>query len=179
MAADLNLLDAGFRGSVLATLDRCRARGVVMRPYFALRTPFEQAKLWRQSRAIEEIRAQITSWRNAGANFLVHCLESVGPQHGEHVTNAPPGFSWHQWGEAVDCFWLVNAKAEWSTVKKIGGLNGYHVYAEEGERSGLNAGGHWKKLKDWPHLQKSAAGSPAGALTLLQIDAAMRQRFGG
>lgn len=96
-----------------------------MRPNAGLRDPFEQAKLWRQSRSIEEILAAIDELRSVGAPFLAHCLESVGPQHGDPVTNAPPGYSWHQWGEAVDCFWLLGGKAEWSSTKKVGGLNAY------------------------------------------------------
>ena len=119
MAADLSALVAQFHEQVDQLLNSCRARGIEMRPYSTLRTPFDQARLWRQSRSIEEIRDKIADLRASGASFLAHCLESVGPQHGEPVTNAIPGFSWHQWGEAVDCFWLVNGKAEWSQRRSI------------------------------------------------------------
>ena len=126
-----------------------------------------------------------TQWiRDRSATVLAtdidtDCLQSVGPQHGAHVTDALPGFSWHQWGEAVDCFWLLDGKAEWSTSKKVNGVNGYAVYANEAEAVGLVAGGHWTRFKDWPHVQLRAASSPARALTLLQIDTAMKVRFGG
>lgn len=178
MAADLTLLHPDLQALVPQLLARCRARGFEMRPSAGLRDPFEQARLWRQSRAIEEITAKIAAFEAAGAQFLAHCLRSVGPQHGDPVTDAPPGYSWHQWGEAVDCFWLLAGKAEWSTKKLVGGENAYHVFAAEAEALGLTAGGRWKKLKDWPHVQLRAARGPGQTLSVLEIDAAMAARFG-
>ncbi len=178
MAANLDLLVPGFRDPVVTMLRRCADRGVEMRPNATVRPPLEQAKLWRQSRTIGEITARIDELEAADAPFLAACLRDVGPQHGDPVTNAIPGLSWHQWGEALDCFWVVDGKAEWSTTKKIGGLNGYHVYAEEAAAQGLTAGGLFTSLKDWPHVQLQAAGSPLKVHTLVAIDREMRKRFG-
>ena len=83
-----------------------------------------------------------------------------------------------RYGEALDCFWVVDGRAEWSTVKKVNGLNGYHVYAEEAEELELTAGGHWTTLKDWPHVQVRAASSPGKIMSINQIDEGMRARFG-
>lgn len=148
-----------------------------MRPYDGLRDPFSQAKLWRQSRSGEQIQLQILKFRNQGAEFLAHCLSSVGPQQGDPVTNALPGLSWHQWGEAVDCFWLVDGKAEWRTKRLVNGQNGYHVYAEEASRIGVQAGGLWNSLKDWPHVQLQKFSSPLHAFSIMEIDQVMRERF--
>lgn len=178
MAADLTLLHPDLQTLVPQLLVRCRARGFELRPSAGLRDPFEQARLWRQSRSIEEITAQIATFEAAGAPFLAHCLRCVGPQHGDPVTDAPPGFSWHQWGEAVDCFWLLDGKAEWSTRKLIGGENAYPVYAEEAAALGLTAGGHFKKRKDWPHVQLRNLRNPALEMTVQEIDVAMAARFG-
>jgi peptidoglycan L-alanyl-D-glutamate endopeptidase CwlK len=98
MAANMNDLIPEFRQKAEALLEKCAQRGVEMRPYCTLRSPFEQAKLWRQSRTWEEVQTKIAELKAAGANFLVFCFERVGPQNGRHVTNALPGFSWHQWG---------------------------------------------------------------------------------
>src|SRR5436190_15319162 len=144
MAVDIDALMPVFKSSIDTLLGDCRARGVDMGPYFTIRTPFEQARLWRQSRSRQEIDEEIQRLRQGGADFLVHCLESVGPQHGDPVTNALPGYSWHQWAEAVDCFWVVAGKAEWSAQRVVGGINGYKVYAEEAVKLGLNAGGRWR-----------------------------------
>jgi peptidoglycan L-alanyl-D-glutamate endopeptidase CwlK len=175
---DLDMLVEEFRSKVTALLDQCAARGTPMRPYTTLRSPLEQARLWRQSRSKEEIEAKIAELRSESAPFLADCIERVGSQLGDPVTNAIPGLSWHQWGEAVDCFWLVDGAAEWSAKKKINGLNGYQVYAEEAQAAGLTAGGLWTSFKDWPHVQLRSAGSPLGAMSLAEIDREMERRFG-
>lgn len=167
-----------LRARVIALLQNCRLRGIEMRPYETVRTPQEQGKIWRQSRTREQVQRKIHELRNAGAPFLAFCIESVGPQSGRHVTNAVPGLSWHQWGEALDCFWVVDGEAEWSTTVTINGLNGYKVYAEEADRLDLTAGGLWPNFKDWPHVQLRVEGSPARLFNLEQIDRIMEERFG-
>ncbi|MFM2411550.1 MAG: hypothetical protein RL481_2378 [Pseudomonadota bacterium] len=175
MPIPLTGLDHDFRTRLEATLAACLADGIEMIPYQGIRTPFEQGKLWRQSRSVAQVRSKIAELHEKGAPFLAHCIESVGPQHGPHVTNALPGLSWHQWGESMDCYWLRNGKAEWST--EIGGTrNGYKVYAHIAEQNGLFAGGHWQTFKDWPHVQKRKAGSPG--MPLPEVDRVMQERFG-
>ncbi len=178
MAIDIKLLDPAFAAKVTKLLQKCKSQGCEMRPYAGMRGPIDQAKLWRQSRPIEEIRKKIAAFDAAGAHFLASCLREAGPQNGGHVTDAPPGYSWHQWGEAVDVFWVVDGKAQWSARTLVKGKNGYRVYAEAAAAMGLNAGGLWPRLKDWPHVQLRAANSPSKALSLLQIDAAMQARLG-
>lgn len=177
MSRSLDDLNNEFRALVETVIQNCEQRGFIMRPYFTLRTPFEQAKLWRQSRSIEEIQRKIDEFTNLNANFLAHCVESVGPQSGDPVTEALPGFSWHQWGEAVDCFWLVNGQAEWSSNKKINGENGYRIYAEVAQSLGLTAGGLWSSLKDWPHIQLRPLSNPGKMYSIQAINDAMRNRF--
>jgi hypothetical protein len=179
MAADLTHLMPEFHPKVDQLLARCLAQGFAMRPYMALRTPLEQARLWRQSRSREEIDAKVAEFKAKGAPFLAQTLIDAGPQHGDPVTNAEPGLSWHQWGEAVDCFWVVNGQAEWSTKRLVNGRNGYAVYADAARALGLTAGGFFTSLKDWPHVQLRTAGSPLGAgMSLAQVDAFMKQHFG-
>jgi peptidoglycan L-alanyl-D-glutamate endopeptidase CwlK len=179
MAADLEKLVPDLNAKVRQLIEQCQARGIDMRPNNGLRDPFAQARLWRQSRSIEEIEAKIQEFEAKDAPFLAHCIRSVGPQHGAHVTDTPPGISWHQWGEALDCFWLVNGKAEWSTRKLVNGLNGYQVFAQEAEAIGLTAGGLWKNFKDWPHLQLRIANNAAKVMSLAEIESAMKAQFGG
>ncbi len=177
MAADLSVLHPEFAADVAALLKRCEALGYTMRASAGLRSPLEQAKLWRQSRAIEEIQAKIAEFDAAGAGYLADCLRRAGPQHGDHVTDALPGYSWHQWGEAVDSFWLLDGKAEWSTKRLVNGRNGYAVYAQEAEAMGLTAGGLWTKFKDWPHVQWRKDANPGKSMSAAQVSAAMAKRF--
>ncbi len=178
MAIDLTLLVADFRTHVEKLIDRCAGRGVLIRPYMGLRTPLEQARLWRQSRSSEEIHAKIAQLESAGASFLAECIRKAGPQHGDPVTNAAPGLSWHQWGEAVDCFWVVDGQAEWSTKRLVNGVNGYRLMAEEAQAVGLTPGGLWKKFPDWPHIQMRPDASPLRTMTLREVSAEMQRRFG-
>lgn len=178
MAADLNLVNPELKEKVIKVIKQCQLKGCIMRPSNGLRDPFEQGKLWRQSRSIEEITTRINMFKKQGVNFLAYCLESVGPQHGIKVTNTPPGLSWHQWGEAVDCFWLVNDKAEWSPDILIKGVNGYHIYTDAALDIGLNPGGIWND-KDWPHVQ--IRDKDIGVLDVYNIqdvDRIMEERFG-
>lgn len=178
MAADLSTLIPEFRTRLNQLILSCASQGTEMRCYVTLRDPFEQARLWRQSRSIEEIGEKVQSLRTARANFLAHCIDSVGPQNGDPVTNAIPGLSWHQWGEAADCFWVVDGQAEWSTTKLVNGSNGYRVYATTAAQFQLTAGGSWPRFKDWPHVQRRSAGSPLSELSLQQVDKEMELRFG-
>ncbi|UFW64309.1 M15 family metallopeptidase [Rhizobium laguerreae] len=178
MAVSLEGLNPNFREKVEMLLSSLLRLGVEMRPCAALRTPEEQAKLWRQSRSKEEIVAATSRLQENGARYLADILERVGPQHGQRVTNSLPGLSWHQWGEAADCFWAINGVAEWSASQIVDGINGYQVYAGKGKALGLDAGGLWKTFKDWPHLQVRSVGSPILAgYSLADIDATMQERF--
>jgi peptidoglycan LD-endopeptidase CwlK len=177
MPIDLSVLAPAFARQVQEVLDACRQRGVEMRPYCAVRHPFAQARLWRQSRSIEEIERKIAEFRREGADFLAYCLESVGPQYGKLATCAPPGFSWHQWGEAVDCYWFDGDHAQWSVEVDAAGVNGYRVYAEEAKRRGLEPGGLWQSIADWPHVQLQAAGSPMAIMSTRRINDEMESRF--
>lgn len=151
-----------------------------MVPNESVRSPSQQAIYWRQSRSTIEINQAIAMLRSRGASYLTEVLEGVGPQHGDEVTRVLPGNSWHQWGEAVDCFWEVDGHAEWSTTKKINGINGYQVYAQEATNLGLTPGLLWPRFKDAPHVQLRADDNPQNSgMSWPHIDEVMRDRFGG
>jgi len=156
---DLSALTESFAPIVEALLEACEARGAKMMPFFTMRGPAIQAKLWCQSRTPQEILRQADLMRKAGAPWLASLMRPEFSSRGAHVTHALPGLSWHQWGEAVDCF-VVGAKGEaiWNAGNK-----GYKVYAEEAAKLGLEAGLYWKRLKDAVHVQQKQAGSPLSA----------------
>lgn len=170
------MLDPDFKRDVLDLVSTLKlSHGIKMVPYYWVRDPFEQGKLWRQSRSGSEVRAKIAYLKNKGCDFLAHCIESVGPQNGPSVTNAIPGLSWHNYGQAVDCYWSKNGKAVWSHTED-GDRNGYRIYARVAEEKGLVSLGQrygW----DWVHVQKSEYSSPLKILTLNQIDQKMRELY--
>jgi peptidoglycan L-alanyl-D-glutamate endopeptidase CwlK len=181
MSRDLNLLRPDFKEKVEKMLSECQSCGITMTPYFTIRTPEEQARLWRQSRTSVEIQQQVKWLRDNGAPYLASIIEDVGPQFGPKVTNAIPGLSWHQWGEAVDCFWNVQNRAEWSSRKKVRLLdgreeNGYRIYAEVTVKHGMNAGGLWASFKDWPHIQFTNK-RISSLYSISEIDQRMQEKF--
>ena len=171
MSRDMNLLEPDFRDTVLvALLPGCLKRGVEMRPYFTGRTPWEQARIWRQSRTTHEINEAAQELRFLGAPFLSRVLLEVGPQYGEWGTNCLPGQSWHQWGLAVDCFAVKqNGAAEWKGSDPM-----YRVYREVAESLGLKSLAH---IGDAGHVQQPPE-EVLETYTWPEIDAAMRQKFG-
>ena len=175
----LESLEDDFQLLAEILIDNCLKRRIKMIPYFGIRTPYKQAELWRQSRSTAEINRKIRFLESKDAKYLAHCIDSVGPQYGGTVTNAIPGLSWHQWGLALDCFWELRGKAEWSiSAHDASGLNGYLVYASEAKKLGLTAGGYWQSLKDWPHVQAKKQSNPLRAYSYAEISEIMEKRFG-
>lgn len=154
-----------FKAKIIDLLARCNERGYVMKPYCTIRNPFDQAKLWRQSRTTKEIALKIQYLKNNSALFLAHCIESVGVQHGRQVTNAIPGLSWHQWGEAVDCYWAVGDKAEWVDT------SGYSLYAQIAHSLNLHT-----VQGDFPHVQFRWL-SPNDYFPIKEINDIMEAKF--
>ena len=140
-----------FQGKLNVLLENCKARGVCMKPYYTYRQPLYQAELWVSSRTIAEVNDKILKLRVRGYDAIADLLEQVNTKdtQGPWKTNAVPGKSWHQYNQAVDCYWVVDDKAEWSPKKLINGVNGYHVYREEAIKLGL----HIATKTDWVHIQ--------------------------
>jgi peptidoglycan LD-endopeptidase CwlK len=179
MAVDLTQLDPDFQAKIQQLLTACAQAGYPMQPNEGIRLPFEQGQLWRQSRTSDIVQAKIAQLNANGQTFLATCIQRPGPSSGDPVTNAIPGLSWHQWGNALDCVWIMPDGSEnWSETTLVNGKNGYHVYADIAASIGLTAGGHWDTLADWPHVQLPAAASPLGVYTLQQINDMMQRRFG-
>lgn len=172
MSRDLNLLVPEFREQVEWILTALRGEGHNLRPFFTLRDPWTQAALWRQSRSFTEVRQIMGKLRQEGAPFLAQCFEDVGPQFGRWATNALPGQSWHQWGEAVDCFVVNEAgRAVWSAKHPS-----YLRYGELAREQGLVAGYFWQR-RDAVHVQSRQTAVRA-EYTWPQIAEAMESQFG-
>lgn len=67
---------------------------------------------------------------------------------GKIVTWAEPGFSWHQYGLALDGAFIPDEKIKdpWS------GKRPWDLYGELASKNGFSWGGDWKR-KDKPHIQ--------------------------
>lgn len=171
---DMKFLTSPFREKAQILLTALRNQGIDVRPCCTLRSPWEQARLWRSSRSREEIQEFIETLKKNGASVLIDYIESVGPQYGsKEVTKAAPGFSWHQFGEAMDCFIVREGKAIWNPDEV-----GYATYASRAESLGLTAGRYFRSIHDNPHVQLRSAGSPRDIYLDAEIEAQMVLQFG-
>jgi peptidoglycan LD-endopeptidase CwlK len=161
MSTDLNDLKSDFRAKVVAGLAALAAEGLHFRPYFTLRDPVTQAKLWRQSRSAAAVNAKLSELTAVHCDFMVACFHKAGPASGAWATNAIPGLSWHQYGEAVDCF-LEDASGNpvWESPK-------YARFGQIGDGHGMWWGGHFG---DSDHWQARRTEPPAAFGTLKQIN---------
>lgn len=68
------------------------------------------------------------------------------------VTKAPAGFSWHNFGLAVDVVpddpTLAGFQADWNTHHPA-----WNRLIETAESLGLTSGAEWRTFPDWPHFQ--------------------------
>jgi peptidoglycan LD-endopeptidase CwlK len=67
---------------------------------------------------------------------------------GAVVTNAQPGYTWHQFGLAVDVAPLTPQGVDWNTSHPVWGR-----IVAVGTGLGLMAGAEWRSFPDWPHFQ--------------------------
>ena len=127
---------------------RASARNVPIRWTSGLRTWDEQAALYRIGR------------------------DETGRDPARIVTNAPPGFSWHNYGLAADFVLLRpdGSGVEWSGLADLDGdrIIDWQEVGEAAEAEGCEWGGRWPKLLDLPHVQSRGGLTLAVARTLFQ-----------
>ena len=66
---------------------------------------------------------------------------------GKIVTNAKPGYSYHNWKCAFDVVPIINGKAIWNDTIL------WNNIGELGESCGLEWAGRWKNFKELAHFQ--------------------------
>ena len=67
---------------------------------------------------------------------------------GDIVTNAAGGYSWHNFGLAIDVVPLTPLGPDWDTAHPVWGR-----IVAVGTGLGLTAGAQWRTFTDWPHFQ--------------------------
>jgi len=145
--------DAAAAMSVIAELD-----GLDILICSTYRDPWEQARLFRQSRPLVEIERTAYRLRRGSNPEMADVLMEVGPRYGRHVTNAAPGESWHQWGRALDAVpWLDSKTLAWSAdssndAQYERARNLWMIYGNAVRQAGMVWGGDWIQ-GDRPHCQ--------------------------
>lgn len=170
MTAPLDKLIPAFKSLFEILLQKMDDHGYEPRVTWTIRTPVEQAKLWRQGRPLSQIKAKQQELDREGFDYLAHCLHEAGPQMGKNiVTNALPGQSWHQYGQAADV-----ALFDYGKLITNGDHPAYKALANEADKIGLTTGIGWG---DAGHVQFSSLPKPQ--YDLVTINNLMKQRFYG
>jgi peptidoglycan L-alanyl-D-glutamate endopeptidase CwlK len=172
MSRDIADLVPAMQPLVRQLVTNLGTHGFTFVPYVTLRTPHEQAELWRQSRTTQQVLAAVTQLKNDGAPWLASVMASSSPVTGREVTRALPGDGWHQFGEACDLYWEVDGHSNWDGEKGAG----YLALAEEAARLGLTSGRGWTK-PDYDHVQLRPQGGPHDLYSWPEIDAIMKAKF--
>lgn len=162
----LKLLTPGARRKAKQVIDICKNEEFDLIFFSSLRHLDEQAIFYRQSRSWEEIKLKIKELRNTGFDFLADAIEKVGYRKGLHVTDAAPGESWHNYGEAWDAAPMINNGIcfTYSDGKKY-----WNKYGKAIRKVGMYWGGNWHKPKDYPHAQLREYSNPLKVLTPDQV----------
>jgi peptidoglycan L-alanyl-D-glutamate endopeptidase CwlK len=117
-------LQPGVREAAVALVKRCYWRGVNIRITHGLRTYAEQTALYNQGRTTP----------------------------GNIVTNAKAGYSFHNFGVAID-FVLMSSGYDMTADADKDGIADWTEVVTEATRLGFEWGGTWVSFKDFPHFQ--------------------------
>ncbi len=154
---ELSVLENGTRIKVMAALEECAVQGLDLLIYCTYRPFAEQAAEYAKGRTVPN-------------------NPTVKSPMGSIVTNARPGWSWHQWGRAIDLVPRRNGKTlVWGTRGNgldqnpsddaTDDLELWQRIAAIFKAQGLQWGGDFPSLKDYPHFQDP------GPWTLKQLNA--------
>lgn len=140
----------------------CKARGVDLLVYCTFRSLTDQAELFRHGRTSWEIRDALQNRRPD--ERLVKDLINAESIPGARVTNALPGYSFHQYGEAFDAAPMKNGKILWMQSSLE-----WQIYGDEVRKAGLFWAGDWKGIfVEFPHSQLRAESNPLKVYTTEQ-----------
>jgi hypothetical protein len=169
MTIDLDSLTPDFSTKVKQLLDNCKKRGANLSVYCSIRDPWQQARLYRQSRTRTQINSAIKMLSNNKADFLAQVMEEVGPQYGKWASNSIVSF--HSFGNAIDSYVVDKGVAVWRRSNI-----GYQIYAEEAVKLGLTAGYYFTR-SDAVHVQMGNCSVLQKYGNWSEIDKLMQIRF--
>ena len=164
---DLSDLISGIKERAEEVQEACLvAAGFELLIYCTLRSLEEQARLFRHSRSRQEINLKIQKYRSRGYDFLADVIEGVGPCYGNHVTNAGPGESWHNYGEAWDAVPIIGGKPAWNYMDA---RDHWNAYGEAVRQVGMFWAGDWITFREYPHAQVREGSNPLKAMSPAQV----------
>lgn len=137
-------LESSFAGVITQLVGRAAAAGIDLRVTQARRSWALQKAYWLQGRAsLEAVNA---------ARLAVGLAAILLPSGNYKVTNAPPGWGWHEYGLAADvCPFDLTGHPDWNESHPVWGQ-----LISMGEAIGLKSGSTFRSIHDDPHFQPLA-----------------------
>lgn len=130
-------INPGISDRMELIIRRAKKRGINVVFTQGLRTYAEQAALYGQ-----------------GRKFYVYGGKQYAKPSANRVTNAPPGYSIHNFGYALDYALIVDGTIVWNLTKDSNknGRADWNEVAEIAKGLGFSWGGDWTSFKDMPHI---------------------------
>lgn len=126
-----------FVSKIQQLLENCFKLNAEYYAYSGYRSYDEQAAIYAKGRTVP----------------CVNCVAKglKDPKCGHFETKAPPGWSAHNYGFAVD--FALDGDLNKKGLQPDWDAKSYDLLAKEAEKLGLEAGQHWASFKDSPHIQ--------------------------
>lgn len=166
----MNGLEKNFREKLETAFAYSEKAGFKIDVFSGLRSLKEQAQLWKQSRTEAQILKLHGIYLERGMKFCAEVLMSTPYVRGRWATNKAPGYSWHQYGEAVDFVLIYRQNALWNKNNPA-----YREVADLIKNEGLTTGYYWEK-QDVYHIQLRSA-PVQNEYSYEAIDGMMRERY--
>lgn len=114
-----------------------------------LRTPAEQAELYRVGRNLTMVTQKAEELSSLGRHDLADLLlQATTPPGFRIVTKAGPGQSAHNYGLAVDCVPMIAGKPVWDSKHPA-----WQTYGRLVREAGMVWAGDWRRFREYPHAQ--------------------------
>jgi hypothetical protein len=176
VASEISLLIPDFRKQLIRALDAAKAQGLQIEVITTIITPLEQGSLWKQGRTRTDAELKVMALKDAKAPYLAECLQKSVPQGTNVETNLLPGYSWHQWGEAVQIVWVDGShKVVWDTSATYG-RGGYRKFAKIVQELGIHCAAETDDIS-WRTITLRASPNAGDIYKPPEIDAEMQKRF--
>lgn len=114
-------LKTEFSIRCMSLINLCQGKGLVIEPSLGFRSLQDQATLWKSGRSMDSIEDAIDHLKTVKCDYLALILEKSSlpkiikkqDDEGNEIDEEPkiltdylPGFSWHNWGEAMNFHFL-------------------------------------------------------------------------
>jgi len=164
-------LTPAMREKAQAFFDAAKRNGLDLLVTCTFRSLEEQARLYGQGRNLADVAFEIARCPLFGFGKIEQ-MDFAPRIKARRLTNALPGLSWHNYGEAMDCVPMKSSKPVWDCRDEL-----WQVYGDCAHEVGLFWAGDWKRFRflEFPHMQLRAKSNPLKVYTPAEALAALKE----